>query len=60
MTGIDTLVPPAAGGLLRRMIVLARLREPIGRNETPTSHADSRPGTQLAGRAARFPRRARH
>jgi uncharacterized protein DUF6455 len=33
MTEIDTRVPPADGGLLARMIVLARLRERIGRLE---------------------------
>src|SRR6266567_4289680 len=33
MTEINTLVPPAADGLLGRMIVLARLRERIGRHD---------------------------
>src|ERR1700726_2196581 len=33
MTEIDTRVTPAAGGLLGRMIVLARLRERSGRHE---------------------------
>ena len=35
MNEIDTPVPPAAGGLLARMIALARLSERIGRLEPP-------------------------